>query len=76
MAGSITVLTHPVEARVGLTWLETHPGRLALDTETSDADGVVTDPDFVCGVVVLGHESGDALVVLTTEVGYGAGVST
>lgn len=63
MAGSITVLTHPVEARVGLTWLETHPGRLALDTETSDADGVVTDPDFVCGVVVLGHESGDALVL-------------
>lgn len=61
--GRITVLTHPAEVQVGRAWLETHPGRLALDTETSDADGVFTNPEFVCGVVVFGHASGDALVL-------------
>lgn len=63
MRGRVTVLTHPVEVQVALAWLETHPGRLALDTETSDAEGVLSNPDFVCGVVVLGHADGDALVL-------------
>lgn len=44
-----------------MEWLNEHPGRLSVDTETTGLD--VFEEGFEVGVVAFGHSNGDALVL-------------
>lgn len=58
---TLTICTTPADLATVCAWLDAHPGRLALDTETTGLN--IHMPDFVCGAVAFGHASGDALVL-------------